>query len=134
MKKIMTLMLGLTMVLGMLIPYLVAGWRGLLCGGLVRVFIPHHLTWSVNSICHVVGQRPFPTRDHSANVWALAIASFGESWHNLHHADPTSARHGVLPGQLDSSGRLIWIFEKLGWVYDVRWPTPQRLARLARQS
>jgi len=57
----------------------------------------------------------------------------GESWHNLHHADPTSARHGVLRGQLDSSGRTIWAFEKFGWVYDVRWPSPERIkARLVR--
>jgi len=53
----------------------------------------------------------------------------GESWHNLHHADPTCARHGVLPGQLDISARVIWIFQRLGWVHDVRWPAPQRLAR-----
>jgi stearoyl-CoA desaturase (delta-9 desaturase) len=62
----------------------------------------------------------------------LAIASFGESWHNLHHADPTCARHGVLKGQIDISARLIWILEKLGWVYDVRWPDRDRL--MAKRS
>jgi stearoyl-CoA desaturase (delta-9 desaturase) len=61
-------------------------------------------------------------------VWWLAIPSFGESWHNLHHADPTCARHGVLKGQLDSSARTIWLFEKLGWAWDVRWPNADRLA------
>ncbi|MFK0245641.1 acyl-CoA desaturase [Amycolatopsis azurea] len=102
--------------------------------GLVRVCVLHHVTWSVNSVCHMIGERPFAARDKSANFWPLAIFSFGESWHNLHHADPTSARHGVQRGQIDISARLIWIFEKFGWAYDVRWPTPQRLARIATES
>ncbi|HET6708338.1 MAG TPA: acyl-CoA desaturase, partial [Amycolatopsis sp.] len=76
----------------------------------------------------------FASRDVSGNVWWLAIPSGGESWHNLHHADPTSARHGVKRGQIDISARLIWIFEKFGWVHDVRWPTPQRLARIATEK
>jgi stearoyl-CoA desaturase (delta-9 desaturase) len=95
---------------------------------LVRVALLHHVTWSINSICHVFGTDPFTTRDHSRNVWWLAIPSFGESWHNLHHAEPTSARHGALRGQLDPSARVIRWFERLGWAYDVRWPTEQRLA------
>jgi len=99
--------------------------------GLVRVAFLHHITWSVNSICHMVGDRPFAARDRSANVWALAILSFGESWHNLHHADPTSARHGVKRGQIDISARLIWLFEKFGWATNVRWPSEQRLARIS---
>jgi stearoyl-CoA desaturase (Delta-9 desaturase) len=98
--------------------------------GLVRVGVLHHVTWSVNSICHMIGSRPWTLRDRSTNFWPLAIATMGESWHNLHHADPTCARHGVGRGQLDMSARLIWILERLGWVYDVRWPTPRRLARL----
>jgi stearoyl-CoA desaturase (delta-9 desaturase) len=76
----------------------------------------------------VAGQRPFNSRDKAANFWPLAIISFGENWHNSHHADPTGARHGVLPGQVDPTARLIWILEQLGWVHDVRWPQPQRLA------
>jgi stearoyl-CoA desaturase (delta-9 desaturase) len=100
--------------------------------GLVRVALLHHVTWSVNSICHMIGDRPFEARDKSANFWPLAIASMGESWHNSHHADPTCARHGVRRGQVDISARLIWAFEKLGWVYNVRWPTPERLARKLR--
>ncbi|HWC82908.1 MAG TPA: acyl-CoA desaturase [Pseudonocardiaceae bacterium] len=99
--------------------------------GLVRVGAVHHVTWSINSICHMIGERPFAARDRSANFWPLAVLSMGESWHNLHHADPTCARHGVRPGQIDISARLIWLFEKAGWVHDVRWPTKQRLARLA---
>lgn len=96
-------------------------------GSLVRVGLLHHVTWSINSICHTIGERPFVSRDKSANVWWLAIPSGGESWHNLHHADPTCARHGVQKGQVDVSARLIWVFEKLGWVDDVRWPVKERI-------
>jgi stearoyl-CoA desaturase (delta-9 desaturase) len=109
-------------------------WQGALSAffwaGLVRVSLLHHITWSINSICHVVGERPFELRDgdKAANFWPLAVLSFGESWHNLHHADPTCARHGVLRGQVDISARTIWIFEKLRWVHDVRWPRPDRIA------
>ena len=96
--------------------------------GLVRISLLHHVTWSINSVCHTIGERPFVARDKSANFWPLAILSFGESWHNSHHADPSAARHGVLRGQLDSSARVIALFERLGWAYDVRWPTPERIA------
>jgi stearoyl-CoA desaturase (delta-9 desaturase) len=95
--------------------------------GLVRMLLLHHVTWAVNSICHVIGKRPFASRDKSGNVAALAILSFGDSWHNLHHAEPTSARHGVDHGQFDLSAELIRGFERLGWAYDVRWPNAQRL-------
>jgi stearoyl-CoA desaturase (delta-9 desaturase) len=95
---------------------------------LVRVALLHHVTWAINSICHTFGDEEFEVRDRSRNVSWLAIASFGESWHNLHHADPTCARHGALKGQLDSSARVIWALEKLGWAYDVRWPDEDRLA------
>ena len=95
-------------------------------GGLVRIFFLHHVTWSVNSICHTIGERPFASRDKSSNFWPLAIPSFGESWHNSHHADPTAARHGTLKGQIDITARVIWIAEKLGWAYDVRWPSGAR--------
>ncbi len=99
---------------------------------LVRVAVLHHVTWSINSICHTWGKKPFKTRDRSVNVWWLAFLSMGESWHNLHHADPTSARHGVLKGQLDTSAEIIRMFERLGWAYDVRWPSRERVeARLA---
>jgi stearoyl-CoA desaturase (delta-9 desaturase) len=108
---------------------------GLFWGALVRISLLHHVTWSINSICHMVGAEPFDSRDKARNVWWLAIPSFGESWHNLHHADPTCARHGALKGQLDSSARLIWIFEKLGWATDVRWPRAERIGakRLSSQ-
>ncbi len=94
----------------------------------IRIGLLHHITWSINSICHTWGQRPFVTKDRAVNVWWLAVISGGESWHNLHHADPTCARHGVDKGQLDASARLIWVFERLGWAWDVRWPKPERLA------
>jgi stearoyl-CoA desaturase (delta-9 desaturase) len=102
--------------------------------GLVRAGVLHHVTWSINSVCHLFGSRPFRTHDRSTNFWPLAIPSMGESWHNLHHADPTSARHGVLRGQIDMSARVIRIFEQLGWAHDVRWSTPARLARITRAT
>jgi stearoyl-CoA desaturase (delta-9 desaturase) len=94
---------------------------------LVRVAFLHHVTWSINSICHTFGKEEFEVRDKSRNVSWLAILSFGESWHNLHHADPTCARHGVLKGQIDIAARLIWVAEKLRWVSAVRWPDEGRL-------
>ena len=106
-------------------------WTGAAAGffwaGVIRMALLHHVTWSVNSICHVAGKRPFASRDRATNFWPLAILSFGESWHNSHHADPTAARHGVLPGQIDVAARIIWIFERFGWVHDVRWPRVDRL-------
>jgi stearoyl-CoA desaturase (delta-9 desaturase) len=102
----------------LLVPALIGGlvsgtWWGALTAlfwaGLVRVAVLHHVTWSINSICHMVGDRPFAARDRSANVWWLAVLSFGESWHNLHHADPTCARHGVRRGQVDISARVIMV-------------------------
>lgn len=106
------------------------GVTALLWAGLVRIALLHHVTWSVNSLCHLIGERPFRTRRHdrATNLWPLALLSFGESWHNLHHADPTSARHGVDRGQIDPSAAVIRFLERLGWVHDVRWPTAQRVA------
>ncbi|MCL9760862.1 fatty acid desaturase [Frankia sp. AiPa1] len=96
--------------------------------GLVRVAMLHHVTWSVNSICHVLGTRPYRSRDRSTNVWPLALLSMGESWHNLHHAEPTSPRHGVRPWQIDTSFYLIKLMEVTRLARDVRWPDPARLA------
>src|SRR5580693_105521 len=123
-------------VVSLLAPALIGGlwsmsWQGALTAffwaTLVRIAFLHHITWSINSICHTFGKDEFEVRDKSRNVNWLAILSFGESWHNLHHADPTCARHGVLKGQIDIAARLIWCAEKLGWVYDVRWPDEARL-------
>jgi stearoyl-CoA desaturase (Delta-9 desaturase) len=96
-------------------------------GSLVRIGLLHHVTWATNSICHVAGNHPYKSRDRSGNVWPLAFLSMGESWHNLHHAEPTSARHGVRPWQLDSSAYLIKLMESVRLVSDVRWPDPERL-------
>jgi stearoyl-CoA desaturase (Delta-9 desaturase) len=95
---------------------------------LVRVCLLHHVTWSINSVCHTFGNEDFEVRDKSRNVAWLAILSFGESWHNLHHCDPTCARHGALKGQIDISARVIRWAEQLGWAWDVRWPDERRLA------
>ena len=109
-------------------------WQGALTAffwaGLIRIGLLHHITWSINSVCHVYGERPFEVRngDKASNFWPLAIVSFGESWHNQHHADPTCARHGVDRGQIDISARVIWLLEKAGSAYDVRWPRADRLA------
>ena len=116
-------------VLGGLITW---SWTGALTAffwaSVVRIGLLHHMTWSINSICHTWGARPFVTTDRAVNVRWLAVISGGESWHNLHHADPTCARHGVDKGQLDSSARLIRWFEQAGWARDVRWPKAERLA------
>ena len=128
---------GLWVLLSLGLPALIGGlvtwsWAGALSAlfwaGFVRVGVLHHVTWSINSICHAVGERPFSSRDMSSNFWPLAILSFGESWHNLHHADPTAARHGVMRGQIDISARTIWFFEKFGWASNVKWPSKERIA------
>ena len=114
-----------------LIPPLVGGlwswsWWGALTaffwGSLVRIALLHHVTFAINSVCHITGRRPFRTKDRSRNVWWLAIPSMGESWHNFHHAEPTSARHGVRLFEIDTSAMMIKAMERLHWVYDVRWP------------
>ncbi len=99
-----------------------------LWGGLARVFLLHHVTWSINSICHFYGKRPFETTDHSTNNWPLAILSFGESWHNNHHAFPSSARHGIMRGQIDTSAGVIRLLERTGLARNVKEPTTKQLA------
>jgi len=109
----------------------VGGLAALVWAGLVRMAVLHHETWSVNSVCHMFGCRPFITKDRSTNFAPLAILSMGESWHNLHHAVPSSARHCVGRGQIDSSAALIRLFGRAGLASKVRWPTPDRLAASA---
>jgi stearoyl-CoA desaturase (Delta-9 desaturase) len=113
-----------------------AGLLALLWAGLVRILLLQHVTLSVNSLCHMFGSRPYATRRHdrATNLWPLALLSFGESWHNVHHSDPACARHGADPHQIDISASLIRIFERLGWVSAVRWPDPDRLAAHRRNS
>src|SRR4030095_4920262 len=126
----------LLVVVSILAPAVIGGlWSWSITGALtaffwaslVRIALLHHVTWSINSICHTIGARTCRSRDKSGNVWWLAILSQGESWHNLHHSDPTCARHGVLKGQIDTSARIIRWMEKAGWVTDVRWPVTERL-------
>src|SRR4051794_19933785 len=127
----------LLVALGLLLPavagYLITGrlsgaLTGLLWGGLVRIFLLHHVTWSINSICHFFGRRRFAVEDHSTNVWWLALPSFGEAWHHNHHTFPRSAQHGLskVESTLDPSAWLIGLMEKVGLVWDVVRITPER--------
>jgi stearoyl-CoA desaturase (delta-9 desaturase) len=95
------------------------GLSALLWGGLVRIFLVHHITWSINSICHFFGATRFDTGDHSTNVFWLALPSLGEAWHHNHHAFPRSAFHGLRWYELDPSGWLILAMAKLGLAWDV---------------
>jgi stearoyl-CoA desaturase (Delta-9 desaturase) len=125
---------------GMVLPFVLgaaiggtleAGLTGLLWGGVVRLFVLHHLTFSINSICHVFGRRSFATADHSRNVFWLALPTFGEAWHNNHHAFPTSARHGLGRWQLDPSAAVIRALEACGLAWDVVRVSPDRQERKA---
>jgi stearoyl-CoA desaturase (Delta-9 desaturase) len=111
---------------------LAAGLSALLWGGLVRIFLVHHITWSINSICHFFGRRRFDTDDESTNVFWLALPSLGEAWHHNHHAFPQSAFHGLRWYELDPSGWLILALARAGLAWDVVRVTPERArAKLA---
>ncbi|HLZ58161.1 MAG TPA: acyl-CoA desaturase [Ktedonosporobacter sp.] len=118
-------------VLSLIIPFAIGGWQGLLWGGLVRIFLAHHVTWSVNSVCHTFGRREFETTDQSRNEWIVGLLAFGEGWHNNHHAFPRSAFHGLHWWQFDLSGYVIWTLERVGLVSDVYRVSPELLARRA---
>jgi stearoyl-CoA desaturase (delta-9 desaturase) len=110
------------------------GLSALLWGGLVRIFLVHHITWSINSICHFFGRRRFDTDDESTNVFWLALPSLGEAWHHNHHAFPRSAFHGLRWYEFDPSGWLILGLERIGLAWDVVKVTPENArARLARE-
>ncbi|MCB9844472.1 MAG: acyl-CoA desaturase [Phycisphaeraceae bacterium] len=128
---------------GLLIPAVLGAlitmsWIGLLLGflwgGLVRVLLVHHITWSVNSVCHLWGSRPFETHDHSRNNPVVGILGLGEGWHNNHHAFPTSARHGLRWWELDVSYLLILAMRALGLAKDIRRPDKPRIASKRRRS
>ena len=109
-----------------------AGLTGLLWGGAVRILVLHHVTYSINSLCHFFGRRRFPTDDESRNLAWLAPLSFGEAWHNNHHAFPTSARHGLRPWEIDFSAMLIRLLEITGLAWDVqRVPRERQVAKSA---
>jgi stearoyl-CoA desaturase (delta-9 desaturase) len=116
-------------VLSVAIPFALGGWTGLLWGGLVRMFFVHHITWSVNSVCHTFGRRSFETSDRSRNQWTVGLLGMGEGWHNNHHAFPRSAVHGLDPWQLDVSAWVIAGLERLRLVADVQRIAPETLAR-----
>jgi stearoyl-CoA desaturase (Delta-9 desaturase) len=127
--------------LGLAIPFLVGlaldgtlagALSALLWGGLVRIFLQHHITWSINSVCHFFGRRRFDIEDQSTNVFWLALLSFGESWHHNHHAFPRSARHGLRWWEIDVSALLIGALERLGLAWNVtRIPLERQQAKLA---
>jgi stearoyl-CoA desaturase (delta-9 desaturase) len=125
----------LFILLGLAIPFglgllltgtLAGGLTALLWGGLVRIFLVHHVTWSINSVCHFFGTRRFETDDHSTNVFWLALPSMGESWHHNHHAFPRSAQHGLRWWEVDPSALVITGMEKLGLARNVVRITPER--------
>ncbi len=105
---------------------LAGGLGAVLWGGLVRIFLVHHITWSINSICHFFGSRRFETDDESTNVFWLALPSLGEAWHHNHHAFPQSAFHGLRWYELDPSGWLILAMEQVGLAWDVVKVPPER--------
>lgn len=126
--------------LGISIPALLGGlltgtwfgvFTGLLWGGLVRVFFEHHVTWSVNSACHIWGSQPYETHDQSRNNPLVGILALGEGWHNNHHAFPTSARHGLAWWQFDSSWLVIRMMSGLGMARKLKIPPVERMARFS---
>jgi stearoyl-CoA desaturase (delta-9 desaturase) len=117
---------------------LIGGWygalAGLVWGGGVRILLLHHVTFSINSICHVWGRRRFRSADESRNVWWLSWLSFGESWHNNHHAFPTSAFHGLRRLEIDPGGLFILLLERLGLAWNVtRIPRPLQQQKLLQR-
>ncbi len=110
---------------------LTSALTGLLWGGAIRLLVLHHATFSINSLCHFFGRRSYATDDESRNLAWLSLLTFGEAWHNNHHAFPTSARHGMTRRQIDPSAMVIWGLERLGLVWDVVRVSPERMARKA---
>jgi stearoyl-CoA desaturase (delta-9 desaturase) len=126
----------LWVLLGLAVPFLlgfaltgtvVGGLAGLLWGGAARIFLLHHATFCINSLCHFFGRRDYDTRDESRNLAWLAIPTWGEAWHNNHHAFPTSYRHGLRRWQIDPSAGVIRLLELLGLAWDVVRVEPERL-------
>jgi stearoyl-CoA desaturase (Delta-9 desaturase) len=127
------LWVALTLGIPFAIGYALGGWpyaiEGLVWGGLIRIFLYQHATFSVNSICHMFGRRDYRSRDESRNNWLVAMLVFGEGWHNNHHAFPASARHGLHRFQLDLSWWLIRGLERIGLARNVRVPTRAQMER-----
>lgn len=126
-------------VLGFVIPFAIGGWTGLLWGGAVRVFLTHHVTWSVNSVCHTFGRRMFVTKDEARNEWVVGLLALGEGWHNNHHAFPRAAYHGMRWWQFDFNALVIRTMAKLRLVRNVWMPKREDMEarsvkRLAEQA
>lgn len=143
MIRLLSRLFGLWVLLGLLVPAIVVGlitmsWlgalQGFIWGGLARIFLVHHVTWSINSACHLWGTRPFRTRDHSKNNPVFGVVGFGEGWHNNHHAFPTSARHGLRWWELDLSYLIIRGLAMVGLAWKVRLPAPEAMAAKRRRG
>ena len=119
---------------GLALPFAVGGWHGLLWGGAVRIAFANHVTFAVNSICHLYGARPFATRDDSRNNWLIGLLAFGEGWHNNHHAFPSMAYHGMTRRQVDLSGLLLKLFARLGLVWNLKAPPHATVERALESS
>jgi len=124
--------------IGLLIPAALGGlltqtWTGALTGlawgGLARIFLVHHVTWSVNSICHLWGRQPFRSHDQSRNNAMIGVLSLGEGWHNTHHAFPTSARHGLRWWEIDASYWVIRALASVGLAWNIKLPSKQAIRR-----
>ena len=124
-------LVGLTLAIPAALGFVLTGTlagalTGLLWGGFVRIFFVHHVTWSINSVCHFFGSRRFDIEDESTNVFWLAIPSLGESWHHNHHAFPRAAKQGLRWWEIDISAAVITLLEKLGLAWDVVRISPER--------
>lgn len=141
--RITSTLFPLWVALGLVIPAAVGGFitgtwtgalTGLIWGGLVRIFLVHHVTWSINSACHLWGRRPYESDDQSRNNWVFGYLAMGEGWHNTHHAFPTSARHGLRWWQLDVSYWVIRTLAALHLAWNVRLPSKAVQAQKLRRS
>ncbi len=141
--RVASYLFPLWVVLGLLMPAILGGvitlswagvWTGLVWGGLVRVFLVHQVTWSVNSACHLWGFRPYRSGDQSRNNILFGVLALGEGWHNTHHAFPTSARHGLRWWQIDASYWVIRTLALLGLAWNLKLPTKQAQAKERRVS
>jgi len=139
--RVASALFPLWIALGLAIPGVVGGlvkmswagvWTGLVWGGLVRIFLVHHVTWSVNSACHLWGLRPYRSADESRNNAVFGILALGEGWHNTHHAFPTSARHGLRWWQVDVSYYVIRLLAWAGLVWNLRLPSAESRERAQR--
>jgi stearoyl-CoA desaturase (delta-9 desaturase) len=141
--RVASALFPLWLALGLLIPAALGGlltgtwvgvWTGLIWGGLVRIFLVHHVTWSINSVCHLWGTRPYRSGDESRNNYVFGVLGLGEGWHNTHHAFPTSARHGLRWWQPDASYWVIRGLALVGLTWDLKVPSKEAQEKGRRTS